>query len=260
MTWAFKRQIFYITVIFLFFGIFGFLIAYPSFIKAPTCVDNRQNGNETGVDCGGYCTKACIFEVDEVSVLWARSFLVVPKRYNAVAYLENQNKNLAVSKIKYQFRFADKDNIYLGRRQGVASIPPGRNFAIFERGIELGNSTPVYTTFSFTEIPNWVSVSETTINQLQILISDINLENEKISPRLSAKLKNDSLFIVPDISVVVILYDNERNAIAVSSTFLDQLSREEEKVINFTWPMPILDQVTTKEILPTYNIFKVRLK
>src|SRR5680860_1366407 len=159
MTWALKRQIFYIAVLLVFLGIFGFLVIYPHYNKAPTCFDNSQNGNETGVDCGGSCAKACTFETDEVSVLWARSFMVVPDRYNAVAYLENHNKNLAVEKIKYQFRFADKDNIYLGRREGIAFIPPGRNFAIFERGIELGNSEPVYTTFSFTETPNWVSVS-----------------------------------------------------------------------------------------------------
>ena len=137
MTWALKRQISYIVILILFFGIFGFLIIYPSFNEVPTCADGRQNGNETGVDCGGSCLRACIFESDEVSVLWARSFLVVPERYNAVAYLENHNKSLAVNKIKYQFRFADKDNIYLGRRQGVAFIPPGRNFAIFERVVFL---------------------------------------------------------------------------------------------------------------------------
>lgn len=260
MTWALKRQIFYVLILISFFGIFGFLIIYPSFNEAPTCADGRQNGTETGVDCGGSCLRACFFEADKASIIWTRSFLVVPGRYNAVAYLENHNKSLAVSKIKYQFRFADEDNVYLGSRKGIAFIPPGRNFAIFEHGIELSNSTPVYTTFSFTEVPNWISVPEIKINQLKLLVTDINLRNEKISPSLSATLKNDSLFSIPDVSIVVILYDSEHNAIAVSSTFLDQLSKEEEKIINFTWPMPILGQVITKEILPTYDIFRVKLK
>ncbi len=128
MTWAFRRQIFYATIVILFFGVLGFLTLFPSFNKPPTCVDGRQNGDETGIDCGGSCLDACAFEADAVSILWARSFLVVPERYNAVAYLENHNKNLVVNKIKYQFRFADEDNIYLGHREGVAFIPPGRNF------------------------------------------------------------------------------------------------------------------------------------
>ena len=260
MTWAFKRQIFYLTILLLFIAVFGFLIAYPYFNKTPTCFDNKQNGDESGIDCGGACVKACVFETDEVSVLWARSFLVVPKRYNAIAYLENHNKNLAIPKIKYQFRFADKDNIYLGRREGVASIPPGRNFAIFERGIELGNSDPIYTTFSFTETPNWISVPDNKINQLQVLVSNVNLENEQTSPHLSATLKNNSLFVIPDIKVIAILYDANHNAISASSTYLDKLSGEEEKVINFTWPLPFSAKTVTKEILPSYNIFDVKLK
>lgn len=260
MTWALKRQMLYVIVLLLFFGFFGFLIVYPAFNKLPTCVDGLKNGTESGVDCGGSCSRACYFEADTVSVLWARSFLVVPGRYNAVAYLENHNKSLVVEKIKYQFRFADKDNIYLGRREGVAFIPPGRNFAIFERGIEINNSFPVYTTFTFTETPNWISILESKINQLQIFVSDVRLENETTNPHLSATLKNNSLFIIPAVNVVVILYDENRNAVSVSSTYLDELKGEEEKTVDFTWPLPFLEKIITKEILPIYNIFGVKLK
>ena len=260
MTWGLKQQIFYIVILIVFFGIFTFLIIYPSINKAPTCMDSKQNGTETGVDCGGSCSKACFFETDTVSIIWARSFLVVPGRYNAVAYLENHNKNLAVNKIKYQFRFADKDNIYLGKREGMTFVPPGRSFAIFERGIELGNSTPVYTTFQFTETPNWVTVDDSKINQVQILVSGVNLENETSNPHLSATLKNNSFFSIPDINVIAILYDEKNNAVSASSTYLDTMSGEEIKVVDFTWPLPFVDKIITKEILPIYNIFSVKLK
>src|SRR3989344_7111281 len=106
MTWAFKRQIFYILVFIVFVGVFGFLIFSPNLNKAPSCIDNKQNGNETGIDCGGSCAKACLTQVDQVSVLWARAFKVVSGHYNAIAYLENHNKNTAINKINYRFRFA----------------------------------------------------------------------------------------------------------------------------------------------------------
>ena len=60
--------------------------------------------------------------------------------------------------------------------------------------------------------------------------------------------------------LISILYDEEGNAITASSTYLDKLSREEERIINFTWPIPILGEVVTKEILPIYNILEVKLK
>ena len=260
MTWAFKRQIFDVVVLIVFFVVFGSFIIYPSIKKAPTCFDHTQNGTEAGIDCGGSCIKACLFQQDPISLLWSRVFKVVPGRYNAVAYLENHNKNSAIDKINYRFRFADKDNIYIGKREGQTFVPPSGRFAVFEPAIDIGNSIPVYVNFEFTEIPTWIKVPAEKINQLKILVSNINLQDEYTSPRLSATLKNSSLFTIPEINVVAILYDTYGNAVSASRTYLDQLSGEESATVNFTWPYPIPGIVIAKEIIPMYNIFLVKLK
>ena len=260
MTWAFKRQIFYVVVLFLIVSIFGFLIILPSLNKAPTCADNIKNGNETGVDCGGSCALACIVQVDQVSILWARAFKIVPGRYNAVAYLENHNRNIAVNKINYRFRFADSDNIYIGKREGTTTIPPAGQFAIFEPAVGVGYSVPVYATFEFLETPVWVNVGEEKINQLKVFVSNILLENQDTMPRMSATIKNNSLYIIPKLDVVTILYDEKGNAVTTSRTYLDVLRAEESVDINFTWPEPILPKIVVKEIIPMYNIFLAKLK
>ena len=260
MTWGFKRQIFYIGVLVAFVLVFGFLIIRPSFKKMPTCMDGKQNGTETGIDCGGSCARACLAEVDKVSVLWARAFRVVPGRYNAVVYLENHNPTAAVNKINYRFRFADKNNIYIGKREGSTYIPPASKFAIFEPAIDIGYSIPVYTSFEFTEAPQWITISEEKKNQLQIGVSGVNLSSEKTSPILSAVLKNNSLFAIPELSVVAILYDANHNALSTSRTYLDTLSGEETKQITFTWPEPLEGEVVFKEIIPMFNILRVELK
>ena len=236
------------------------MVGYPYFNQAPTCFDNKQNGFETGVDCGGSCSFACISQVDPISVLWTRAFRVVPGRYNAVTYVENHNKNAAVTRITYKFRFADKDNVYIGKREGEAFIPPAGKYAIFEPAINTGNSIPVYTTFEFTSMPVWSQVDILKLNQLKIVASNIKLENETTSPHLSAQIKNDSLFFVPEINVITILYDADHNALSASSTFLDKLDRGENKEINFTWPEPITGKVIAEEIIPMYDIFQVKLK
>lgn len=260
MTWAIKRQLFYVGVLVVFFCLFGFLIVSPYVNKAPTCSDNIKNGNELGIDCGGSCVRACTFEVDQISVLWSRTFEVIPGRYNAVTYLENNNKNAAVYKISYRFRFSDKNNIYIGKREGETFIPISGKFAVFEAGIGVGNSVPVYTTFEFTETPVWSKVSADKVNQLKVLVSDVKLENQNTNPRLSATVKNDSLFSIPEVSVVAILYDNMGNAVSASRTYLDVLDREESKNISFTWPEPIPGNIIAKEIIPMYNVFLVKLK
>jgi len=255
MNWALKRQIFYVVVLLLFLAVFGYLIAYPSFNKAPTCSDGEQNGDETGIDCGGSCLYAFLSQVDPVSVLWARAFQVVSGRYNAVAYLENHNKNDAITQISYRFRFADANNVYIGKREGSAFIPPSGKLAIFEPAIDIGNSIPVYTTFEFTQIPQWIQVSQEKINQQKVLISNIALVNEDTSPKLSATIKNGSFSLIRDLNVVAILYDANQNAVSASSTYLSELAAGDETDVNFTWPKPLSSKVIVKEIIPMYNFW-----
>jgi hypothetical protein len=257
-TWALKRQLFAIIVLILVLFVFGFLIIYPNFNKPPTCFDLKQNGTETGVDCGGSCAKACLAE--SVSVLWARAFKVVPGRYNAVAYIANHNKNAAVEKINYKFRFADAKNLYIGKREGSTFIPPAGNFAVFEPGIDIGNSIPVYVTFEFTEEPVWLQVSQDKIDQLKVLVSNIQLTGEDTLPRLSATLKNTSLFTIPDVNVVAILYDAGGNAVSTSRTYISQLGPLETNGVNFTWPEPFSGTVVAKEIIPIFDVFSVKLQ
>lgn len=260
MTWSLKRQIFYIILLILFFSIFGYLIISPIFNKAPSCADGKQNGNETGIDCGGSCPNACLAQADTLSILWTRSFRVVPGRYNAVAYVVNHNKNSAIEKINYRFRFADANNVYVGKREGSTFVPPGGNFVVFEPAIDVGHSIPVYTTFEFSETPNWLQVPQDKINQLKILVSNIQLTDATTSPRLSATIKNTSLFTIPNVGVITVLYDAGGNAISTSRTYLDQLGPLASADINFTWPEPLSGPVVSKEIIPMYDIFSAKLQ
>lgn len=260
MTWALRRQILYILIVFVFLGVVGFLIIYPQLNKTPTCFDSKKNGDETGIDCGGSCSVACTEQVDEIKVSWSRIFEVVPGRYNAVAYLENHNKNTVINKISYRFRFADKNNVYIGKREGTTYVPPSGKFAVFEPAIDMGNSIPVYTTFEFTEAPVWIQVPEEKIDQIKILFSDIKLENEETTPTLSAVIKNNSLFQIPELNVIAILYGASGNAVATSRTYLDVLHGEENLKVDFTWIEPFSEKVVSKEIIPIFNIFSVKLE
>lgn len=261
MNWALRRQIFYVLVIVFFFSACGFLAVYPSFHKAPTCFDGVQNGSETGIDCGGSCANACFDQVSQPTVLWARAFEVVPGRYNAVAYIVNHNKNSAVEKVSYRFRFADANNVYIGKREGTTFIPPGGNFAVFEPAIDVGNSIPVITTFEFTDTLQWLQVSQDKIDQLKVLISDIQLSNETTSPSLSATIKNTSLFAIPNVSVVAILYDASGNAVSVSKTLVSQLNPLQSAPLSYSWLEPFPGgAVVKKELIPMYDIFSAKLQ
>lgn len=254
MTWALRRQLLYIGIFLAVIFLVGFWLFKPYFQNPPTCSDRIQNGDETGVDCGGSCELACSFEVDEVSVLWSRVFEVLPGRYNAVAYLENHNKDAIISKIDYRFRFADENNLYIGQRVGEAFVPHGKKFAIFEPGVGVGNSKPVYTHFEFTEKPIWQRVPKNIIDELVLKVSDIQFTNQDVKPSLSATLTNESLFFLPEVQVVAILYDANGNAVATSQTSTERMYGEEKRELNFTWPAPIDVEIVAKEIIPIFDV------
>ncbi|MCE9585580.1 hypothetical protein K8Q94_03085 [Candidatus Nomurabacteria bacterium] len=259
MTWESRRKILYSSIVLTICAFLIFLFVYPYLVKAPTCTDNKQNGTETGIDCGGSCLKMCTFQVDEISVLWSKSFKVVDGRYNAVAYLENHNKNAVVNKLHYRFRIADKDNIYIASREGYTYVPPSGKFAVFEPAIGVGNSVPVYTTFEFLEMPVWLAVSQDKIEQLKVNVDQIFLENENSFPKLKAVIENDSLFKIPDVNIIVILYDASGEAISASKTYLNFLYKKTSQDIVFTWPEPFSSKIVNKEIIPIYNIFYASL-
>ncbi len=260
MTWALRHQLFYLGILALFISGIAFFVVYPSLSRAPTCMDGRMNGVETGVDCGGSCLLACRVETEEISVLWARSFEVVPGRYNAVAYLRNHNENKVAEGVAYRFRFADKNNLYLGDRRGTVFVPPNGNFAVFEGGINMETAEPVYTTLEFESVPIWLQVSNDKVDQLKVITPDIELINEATNPYLTATLRNNSLFEIPEVSAVAILYDIAGNAVNTSHTVISDLEGEEERIINFTWPEPFKAAIVRTEIIPMFNVHRVEWK
>src|SRR4051812_17934001 len=109
MTWAGKRQLVYLAIAIFVFGGLGFLIIYPNVHQAPTCSDQKQNGDESGIDCGGSCAIACSEQVAPLNVIWSRAFKIVDGRYNVVAYIENTNTGIGIKTLYYEFTLVDEN-------------------------------------------------------------------------------------------------------------------------------------------------------
>jgi hypothetical protein len=103
-------------------------------------------------------------------------------------------------------------------------------------------------------------VSEDRLEQLKIAVSNIVLSGETTAPRLSATLKNNSIFDLPNVNTVAIIYDEKGNAISTSRTFLNQLLPDRNTDINFTWPEPLPGVPVAKEIIPMFDVLSVKLK
>jgi len=223
--------------------------------KKPTCTDSIQNGTESGVDCGGACSKVCKDEVRDIVVWWERPFRVAHGVYNTVAYIENQNLESGIQEVKYEFRLYDKDNIIVSEpRIGTTFIEANKRSAIFESGITTGDHEAYTAFFKISSVQNWERTN-LAFSYTLFKVGEPILSNQEISPKISAPIENTSFYTFTDLPVVVIVYNSEGNAIASSQTYIDTLERNSTANIYFSWPEPFTDSVSRIEIIPRVDPF-----
>src|SRR3989344_8040872 len=105
-----KRMIFGLVFLFLILviGLPLFLLIY----QKPTCSDGKQNGDETGVDCGGSCSRLCAVESLPLVVKGdPRILKVATSTYEGVALINNLNSNVEVASAHYKFKLFDGQSL-----------------------------------------------------------------------------------------------------------------------------------------------------
>lgn len=248
--WAARRQLAIFIGIIALFGLIAFAIVWPRISIDPTCNDGKQNGTESGVDCGGSCRLVCTEEVPDSIILWSRAFNISEDVYSAVAQVENPNAlSLGLSR-PYEFRFYDDENQFIARVIGYATLPPNQVSTIFEGGIKTGNREIKRTTFSWLQSGAWYKVNKEILDDYKILVTGITLTNEGTRPRLEARLTNEGDIAMPELSVVAIVYDIDGNAITASKTLSTILGVGASSPVYFTWPAPFETAYSRIEVIP----------
>ncbi|TSC70471.1 MAG: hypothetical protein CEO12_306 [Parcubacteria group bacterium Gr01-1014_46] len=235
MSWSARRRLIYGgIVLLLLLGLFG-LVFWQFIYNAPTCSDGFQNGEETGVDCGGSCKNLCTSDTLTPIVLWSKVFNISGDVYSAVAYIENPNVNSKNESVKYQFRIFDDGGKLVSTIDGVTSIPKGKKFAIFENGIVLKNSKPRSADLEFISFTPWQKDTKVEPN---ILLEYGSLTSTSTVPRITGTVTNDSLENISEVELVVFVLDGNENVVAASRSFVDNLLKRTTQDFVFTWPKP----------------------
>jgi len=257
LTWSSKRKLNYFLVVFGLCLVGAFILIWPYFNREPTCFDRKQNGGESGVDCGGSCLLSCRAENYSLVTLWSRAFPVDDGNYNMMAYIENQNRESGVARINYEFRAYDEENIFLGRKEGSTFITSNDRTAIFEPALLAGNRIPARVDFNFTSAPVWLKINREQRNALSVSVQDKVISSVFENPKISANIVNETLINMKDVDVIAILYDEEDNVINVSKTFVPDLPKNSKIPIVFTWPESLGKNPTRIDIFPQVNIFEL---
>jgi hypothetical protein len=250
MSWGTKKRNFILTI---FFSIIFLLVAFISFVvfyKPPNCFDGKQNGNETGVDCGGDCELLCSEQTLDPMVHWVRYFKIAEGYYSVLAYVENQNFNAGITNIPYLFKIYDDKNVILSERNGYITLNPREIMPISETNLHTGELDATRVSFEFLEDFIWKKMEK---RETVLIIKDEKLQFDGEVEKITAAAINSSLDDIKKVIFVVIVYDVDNNAMATSATLIDEIKSNEQLSLLFTWPREFQKQVSRFEIIPIYQ-------
>jgi hypothetical protein len=219
------------------------------FNMAPTCFNNKQDGNELGIDCGGSCALVCSDIAHDPTVMWSRAFPSGNDVYTAAAYIRNNNVGSGAKRVGYAFYFFDENNSLVKEQDGVTDLPPVTVIPIIVPNVSVGNRTVASVKFAFSEKPIWYKV---TISKLpSIFISQQHLAPD--ASRLSATLSNQTLLDAKNLTVEAVLFDEAGVARAASKSYVAAVSARSTQQVEFTWPAGVSNIVRVEiTVLPSF--------
>jgi len=243
--WSTKRKRIILTIIFAVLIVFIAVSAYLIFHRAPTCFDGKQNGEETGADCGGGCALLCTQESRAPVVRWARAFRTSSQTYTAAVYVQNPNQGAGAAAVPYSLQLFDDRNLLVVEIEGSLDIPPVQTVPVVVPNINVGTRTVSRTLFTFTEEPVWRKTGPLPV---------LRIQNQRLSAagaRLSASVYNDSNSEARDAVAAAVLFDSQGIARAASLSRIQSIARKAAQEVVFTWSGGVPDIVRAEiTVLP----------
>lgn len=249
-SWSRARKRIILLIVFLVLVIIVGVPSYFLFRSTPTCSDGVQNGDETGVDCGGSCQRLCTPESLPILMKGdARVLLVATSTYEVAALLENPNRDARISHARYTVKLYGTDSLVpLRSIEGEVYVPKGATFALFEGPFTFDEgSVPVRATLEWQQASLVWEKDPRTLPQLTV--GETQFSRLESSPKLQATVGNPTLDPVGNVDLTALLFDDSGSIMAASKTFIDSLATGEEKQAIFTWPRPFSGTPVEIEVL-----------
>lgn len=249
-SWSSRRRFTYGTSALLTLVLFVGLPLFFFFYTAPTCSDGKKNGNELDIDCGGACQRLCQNSFLSPKVAWgsAKFEKIAPGLYNVAAYIINQNISGAALNVPYLISLYDDKGVLITERVGKVTLQAHRNSLAFESAIDTNKRIPVKAVFEFTAPPQWFKSYDTLEG---FSVTDKKYTEDENGSALEVSITNRTLVPYKDVTVGVVLYDDQGNAIGFSQTVIDVINPKGDiQIAPYTWPVSRGGKVTTIEVMP----------
>lgn len=243
MTWAERRRAYVIGGAILVALTILSGIVFAVIYEAPSCMDRKQNQDETGVDCGGSCAYLCAAEVQQLRTPLVRAISTQSGRTDVVAYVENRNQAAEVKGAAYEVEVYAEGGLLLGKKSGVVDIPAHATVPVFVPGVVQGIGSAPQAFITFSDLKWRAARGEVE----PVTVGRIELEDGS-SPRVRAVVGNPSPRATYDRVFVATLYSASGTVIAASQTVVPSIPALGEGEAIFTWNAPFPEPVTRVDV------------
>jgi hypothetical protein len=210
-------------------------------------MDNKQNQNEEGIDCGGTCTYLCTPSQQEPSVQFVRALSPVPGRTDVIAYIDNPNAASAANDLHFTIELYSPTNTVIAKKEETVDLPPNSTVPVFVPNFFSG-SQEVARAFITFDTPQhlWYRYQE---KRPLPKVSGVQIDQSGM-PRITATAQNPSAVPMTNIVFVATVFGNDGNAIAASRTIAPAIPAQGTAPLVFTWPAPFSQGVSRVEVVP----------
>ncbi|KND48451.1 MAG: hypothetical protein AB200_01835 [Parcubacteria bacterium C7867-005] len=246
--WSIRRKRIILSIVLIFLIVVVGLPLYFFLHQKPTCFDQRRNGDESGVDCGGSCSLICPAEsLPVISKGDPRLIRVSDKTFVTLINLENPNVYGMINRAEYTIKYFNaSSSVPIKTILGKTFVPKSSTFAIFEGPYVFEDAIPTRATFAWSEDTLvWQKDERVTPD---LAIENITLSGATTSARLDARLLNKSLSAVSNIELVAVVSDPSGNVVTAGKTFVDSIDPGAFTPLVFVWNSGFVNPTNVAEI------------
>lgn len=221
-----------------------------------TCFDNKKNGDETGIDCGGSCIACDIKNLKSIEIR-AVNLFANGNLYSISAEIHNPNFNFGAKLFNYEVNFYSAGNELLKIANGKSFIYAGKTKVFVLAGVGVTGGVPVRAELKIDknniiwERPENFSLPSFKLGEISSVLGD----NQVI---VSGFITNPNNFIISKFDLSAFLIDGSGKRIGVSNAELKDVGPFRAENFKIFIPVPVGAEIDLDAV--SRNVFIEALK
>lgn len=194
---------------------------------APSCIDNKQNQGEVGIDCGGSCTPCEVKDLSPVTEE-VKIFSAGKNQVTLLAKVRNPSRNFTAS-FSYEFNLGGA--LLDERLRGRETLAPERTEYIVVPGLPVDAEKISSINLNIAEL-NW-DENKTSVLNVRV---DSRSKIDKTRVTVVGVLSNDSAANLPTVKLTALLVNKEGKVINASVARLEKVDAFSQKQFIIFFP------------------------